>query len=366
MLNESPFADADSRAGARFAEDAGWRMPAQFGDPSAEYQHALSAAAVFDVSNRGKVFVSGREAAQFLHNLCTNEVVRMAPGAGCEAFLTDGRAKVVSFARIYRLPSTDEDRFWLDVDPGTAAAVAAHLDRHHISEQVEIIDRTSEFGRLHLAGPRAGDVVAKLLGGTDPPFVEHAHFIGTLGSIDGCEIRRSDSLGMPGYDLICPVAAAERVWEEVVAAGAAPAGWKAYDILRVEAGTPVYGKDIDDTNLPQEIGRTDRAISFTKGCYIGQETVARIRTYGHVNRSLVGLRVKGDQPVPAGTKLYRDGQEIGRVTSSVLSPRLGPIALAYVKRGLETPGSVVEMQTAGGESAEVAGLPFAASSVRPP
>src|SRR4029077_577828 len=125
---------------------------------------------------------------------------------------------------------------------------------------------------------------------------------------------------------------AAAVWQALIAGGAQPAGLQAYHTLRIEAGTPVYGLDIDDSNLPQEVGRTERTVSFTKGCYIGQETVARIRTYGHVNRSLVGLRIAGGEAVPRGVQVTRESKEVGTVTSCIVSPRFGAIALGYVRR----------------------------------
>ena len=136
-----------------------------------------------------------------------------------------------------------------------------------------------------------------------------------------------------------------------------------YHTLRIETGTPWYGVDIDDSNLPQEVGRIDRAVSFTKGCYIGQETIARIRTYGHVNRSLVGLKADGDSPVTSKSKVIRGGKEIGHVTSSVWSPSVNSmIALAYVRRGNQDPGTPVEIDIAGqARNAVIAPLPFCRS-----
>ena len=146
--------------------------------------------------------------------------------------------------------------------------------------------------------------------------------------------------------------------------GAKPAGLAAADLLRVEAGTPVYGKDVTENNLAPEVGRTAQAISYTKGCYLGQEPIVRLRDLGHANRVLTGLRVEGTQPVPAGAKLWREGKEVGQVTSSVYSPALGTvIALAYVRRGNTEPGTALEVEIdstrAGGS---VASLPFAGLS----
>jgi folate-binding protein YgfZ len=143
-------------------------------------------------------------------------------------------------------------------------------------------------------------------------------------------------------------------------AGARPAGLEAYNVLRIEAGTPVYGPDIDESRLVMEVGRTAQAISYTKGCYLGQEPVVMARDRGHVNRTLMGLRLREREVVPHGTRLLRDDKEAGQVASSVFSPRLGTaIALAYVRRGHQEPGTIVEVETsAGRRTAEVVSLPF--------
>jgi len=361
MAEQTPLHDVTSQAGATFVEEAGWQVPRDFGDPAAEYTLAREEAAVFDVSHRGKVSLAGPDAGRFLHNLCTNDIVGLAAGSGCEAFLTSTQAKIVASALVYRVAEPDgADTFWLDLDPGVAAKVVTHLDRYLISEQVELADRTREWAQVHLAGPRAADVLQQI-GGGEVADLQPLHQL-SLSLAEGvlCTIRRHDPLGLPGFDVLCQSKDALALWTALTAAGAAVAGSGTYDILRVEAGTPIYGRDIDDTNLPQETGRTEHAVSFTKGCYIGQETIARIRTYGHVNRSLVGLKIAGDELAPPGSLVHRDGKEVGRVTSSVLSPRFsGALALAYLRRGHESPGVAVEVERPGEpRSAEVVALPF--------
>jgi folate-binding protein YgfZ len=181
---------------------------------------------------------------------------------------------------------------------------------------------------------------------------------------DTVQFRRNDRLGVPGYDIVCPAGVAEAFWNRLVGRGARSAGLAAEEVLRVEAGTPVYGKDITENNLAPEVGRTAQAISYTKGCYLGQEPIVRLRDLGHVNRLLTGLRVEGPQPVPTGAKLGRDDKEAGQVTSSVYSPALGTvIALAYVRRGSAAPGTALEVETHPTRAvASVASLPFSGLS----
>jgi folate-binding protein YgfZ len=359
MPLQTPLYDVEARVGGAFEEVAGWLIPVHYGNPASEDARTRQTAGLFDLCHHGKVTVTGPEAARFLHNLCTNSVTTLAAGDGCEAYLTTGQARIVARALIYHLPAVDgTPAFWLDVGPGLGPKVYQHLDHFLVSEQVELADRTEDMAQLHLAGPRAAVILNQALGAELPPLKELQHAERTVQG-QPCQVRRHDPLGLPGFDLVAPRTAAQALWEALTAAGAVPAGLPVYGVLRLEAGTPENGPDIDG-QLPQEVRRMERAVSFTKGCYIGQETVARIRTYGHVNRSLVGLRVAGEEALLEGTKLFRDGQEVGQATSSVLSPRHGLIALAYVRRGSEKPGTVLDVGAAGsGRTAEVVSLPFA-------
>jgi glycine cleavage system T protein len=364
MPEKSPLYETAIQAGAVFVEAFGWLIPAHYGNAAAEYQNAREHAALFDISHQGKVEASGADAATFLHNLCTNEVKNLPAGAGAEAFLTTGQAKIVAFVVLYRtLLPQGPSVFHLDAGPGMGERVIQHLDRYLISEQVKLANRTHDFAQLHLAGPRAREVLEQALGGKMPNLVELQHATETLAGAR-CQLRCHQPLGLLGYDLLCEKERAVAVWQALIAGGARPAGLEALNTLRIEAGTPVYGTDIDDTNLPQEVARVERTISFTKGCYIGQETVARIRTYGHVNRSLLGLKLAGAGAVSPGAKLFRAGKEVGHITSSVVSPKLGQaIALAIVRRGSHEPGTILEVEEEGSRrSAEVVSLPFAGSA----
>jgi folate-binding protein YgfZ len=362
MPEKTPLDDVEARAGAQFVEQAGWLMPEHYGNLAQEYRSARERAALFDVSNRGKVEVSGADAVTFLQNLATNDVAGLPAGAGCEVFFTTAQAKVVAHALAYRLPAHDQRQgFWLDTVPGLAGNLIKHLDRYLISEQVELADRTADLAQIHLAGPQADALLRGVLSEDIPQMADLQHLLRSFGSGAACPIRRHSPLGVPGHDILCPPAEAAAVWEALTRAGAVPAGLQAYEILRVEAGTPSYGKDVDETTLALEVGRTRQAICYTKGCFLGQEPLVRIRDLGHVNRSLLGLKLSGGA-VPAGAKLFRDGKEVGRVTSSVVSPALGTgIALAYVRRGND-PGTMVEVEAEGARSAaEVVFLPFGVS-----
>ena len=281
-------------------------------------------------------------------------------GAGCEAFFCTAKAKVVAHALIYHVRiAADKDALWLDVAPGQAQPLIQHLDHFLIAERVEMADRTADFAQFHLAGPRAKAVLETALGESIPDLERLQHMERTLGTGTTCNIRRNDPLGLPGYDLVCLQSRGADVQQTLMAAGAGLAGPEVYEVLRVEAGTPVFGADIDENRFVVEVGRTE-AICYTKGCYLGQEPIVMARDRaGHVNRAFRGLKLNASGVV--GAKLLADdGKEVGVVTSAVVSPRLGSIGLGYVRRGHEQSGTELRFGAdAGGGSAVVAELPMA-------
>jgi folate-binding protein YgfZ len=327
----------------------------------ADYDRARNDAALFDVSDRGKVELTGPEAPSFVHNLSTNDVLNLPLGAGCEAFFTTAKAKVIAHALIYHVRIADgKDALWLDVAPGQAQRLLQHLDHFLIAERVEMADRTAEFAQFHLAGPRAKPVLEAALGESIPDLGPLQHMERTLGASATCNIRRNDPLGVSGYDIVCLRARTADVEQALTAAGATLATPGTYEVLRVEAGTPLYGADIDENRFAVEVGRTG-AISYTKGCYLGQEPIVMARDRaGHVNRAFRGLKLSG--PAIAGSKLMAtDGKEVGVVTSAVVSPWLGPIGLGYVRRGNEQPGTALTVGAdAAGPTAVVMDLPMTA------
>jgi folate-binding protein YgfZ len=360
MAEQTPLHEMTTKAGATYTEEAGYTIPAHFGDAPSEYQHARTGAVLFDVSHRGKVELTGPEAPMFLHNLCTNDITGMPVGGGCEAFLTTAKAKVVSHLYVFHLLLYDgRPALWLDVAPGTAEKVMQHLDHFLISEQVEFADRSREFAQMHLAGAQAHHILERALVDDVPELEELQHMMRTFGSDATSHIRRHTPLALPGYDIVCLRGRAENIWQMLVRAGAKPAGRQTWETLRVEAGTPAQGQDIDETTFAPEVGRNAQAISYAKGCYLGQEPVVMARDRGQVNRTLLGLKLP-DGPVPHNSLLFREGKEVGRVTSSVSSPRLGlGVGLGYVRRGNQEPETRLEVSVQGQRHpAEVATLPF--------
>jgi folate-binding protein YgfZ len=350
-MTTSPLHEIARRAGAIFAESASWQLPAHYGNTLAEYHTTLNGASLFDCSNQGKLEVSGPEAPVFLHNLSTNDIKNLPLGGGCEAYFCDARAKTLGQAFIYRVRiEGGKDALWLDVQAGYQDKLLKHLDKHLIAEQVELADRTESFAQMHLAGPKATEILTRALGDPIPPLAEFQHMERTFCLNAVAHIRRHDPLGVAGYDIVCMNARAEGIWQMLSAAGAKPAGLESHDILRIEAGTPIYGIDIDENRFVMEVARALRAVSYTKGCFLGQEPIVMARDRaGHVNRSFLSMKVLEGKPLPRGTKLFRDGNEVGLVTSSIESPKLGTaVALGYVRRGHQDPGTKLEAETPAG------------------
>lgn len=304
------------------------------GDVKTEYRELTDGAGFIPLLGRTQLEVTGRDRASFLHNLCTNEVRKLAAGQGCEAFFCNVQGKTLGHALLY----CGAESMVLDSVPGAAARLTEHLERYHIRESIEIVDRSDTWQTLLLAGAAMPRVLAALGVETllDGPLGHGA------AQLDGTtvQLRRVPLVGRDAWTLVCDTAAAGDVCRALQAAGATPGGEQALEQARLEAGWPWYGVDISEHNLAPEVGRDAQAISYVKGCYLGQETIARIDALGHVNRLLTGVRFSGGELPTAGLKLLRDGQEVGAVTSAAWSPRLAaPLALAYIRRGSTDAGT---------------------------
>ena len=312
-------------------------------NPLDDYSSARTTAAVFDLSTRGQIELTGPDAASFLHNLCTNDIKSLQPGRGCEFFLCNHKARVVAHGFAHCL---SPQSLLLDMDPGTASKTLKHLNHFVVSEQVEIVDVTGSRALLHVCGPKAEESVRTLV--AELP---------TLENLQQAErIIRHDRLGLQGFDLFCESSKADEWKNSLAGSGVVAAGPETFNILRVEAGVPIDEVDFDSERFVVEIGRIKQAISYAKGCYLGQEPIVMARDRGHANRTLIGVKIKSDKPVQAGTKVTKDGEEVGQVTSCVYSPLVGSaIALAYLKRGNQEPGTEVEAES---KKAMVAALPF--------
>ncbi len=308
-----------------------------FGDPAAEEQAIRQGVAVADVSDRTQVELGGDDRVKFLHNLCTNDILKLSTGAGCEAFLLDAQGRILAYLLVF----LRNDSIVVESSPGHTEAILSQLDRYLIREKVELSDASQEWGELLLAGPKVPDALEKV--GTQAPATAPLSNRETTIAGHAVQLRRVDLAASGSILIAVPRRALLDVWNALAGGGAVPVGATAVDMARIEAGSPIYGVDINDRSLPQEIARDDRTIHFSKGCYIGQETVARIDARGHVNKFLVGVRFEASEVPPVGTPLRDDATEVGNITSATFSGALAaPLALAYVKRGCEAPGQTLE------------------------
>ncbi|MBK9138270.1 MAG: aminomethyl transferase family protein [Verrucomicrobia bacterium] len=352
--------------GGVFGEVNGAAVVRNYGDPAAEYAALRGAAAVFDLSFRSRVCVLGTDAERFLHGQVTNDIKALHPGEGCYTALVNAKARIESDLNVYRLA----DEFLLDFEPGLTAAVTQRFDRFIIADDVRVVDAAPHYGLLSVQGPRAAQAVAALDLGVACPDREMAVALAKHATFGDVYVANQPRVGLPGFDLFVPVAAlpamAAALTEVVLGLGGRLAGWEALELARIEAGVPRFGQDMDATNLAPEAGIEARAISYTKGCYIGQEIIARLRTYGQVAKALRGLRLAGEcRSLPArGDKLVREGKEVGYLTSAAVSPRVGgTIALAYVRRECNAVGTdLVVAGPAGNTPAVIVPLPFVSAA----
>ncbi len=317
-------------------------MPTITDELVAEHRVLTDGCGLVDRSERGKLALTGTEARAFLAGQVTNDTVGLVAGAGCYAAFLTHKGKMLGDLRIL---ATD-DELLLDTERSTLQALFDMVRRFKIGFDVELHKRTVQRGLLSLAGPGSRAIA----GAEDLPSDEHAH---RAGAIAGHAVRLIATDG-GGIDVLCDAADTDAVRAALEDAGARPVSEAATEILRVERGRPRYGFDLDDTTIPQEAGLNARAVSFTKGCYVGQETVARLFYRGKPNRHLRGLRLS--EPAEVGTELQLGERTVGRLSSSVVSPAHGPIALALVRREA-APGETVDLP--GGATAEVVELPFA-------
>jgi len=320
-----------------------------------EYALVRQQVGLLDRSDFGVLELTGRDRAAFLHALVSNEIKALTPGQGCAATLLDvhGKVQVVLFVWV------SDDRIFVVTPPAMAAKTAEALDHYLFSEKVAIEDVSRDHALVLLAGPAARATVERL-SGTVPPERAWSHVAARLGERPVRLVSGARETGEAEVWIMSAAGDATTVREALEAAGASPVGSEAYESLRIEAGTPRFGQDVDESVLLPEIP-FENLLSHTKGCYPGQEVVVRIRDRGHVNRMLRGLVIEGDRVPAEGAEVVADDAAIGKVTSATWSFGLSrPIALAFVRRQHAEPGTPVSVRFAGTTAAAaVSALPFA-------
>jgi folate-binding protein YgfZ len=354
--------DFHQKLGARFMDLNGKQAVSEYEDDAGEQRSLTESAGIIDLSFRSRVSLTGADRVRFLHGQVTNDIKSLRPGTGCYAALVTAKGRMQSDLNVYALAN----ELLLDFEPGLTNAVCERLEKYIVADDVELVDVATQYSLLSIQGPQSAAVASGLKLVPELPSAPF-HFCTVMDSPLGeLYLVNQPRLGTAGFDLYLPISAMATVAEQALtltkAIGGGACGWQALEAARIEAGIPRFGSDMDETNLPQECGIESSAISYNKGCYIGQEVLNRIHTMGHVNRHLSGFKLAENlENLPQrGDKLFFEGREIGFITSALLSRRLRrPIALGFVRRERDQVGGELTLRTAGQEStARVAELPF--------
>jgi folate-binding protein YgfZ len=323
------------------------------------YQAARRHAARIDRTARGRIVVTGADRATYLQGLLTNDIVAIKSGHGCYAAYLTAQGRMITDLYLYELG----DLMLISLPLAMKDAVLAKLEQFIFTEDVTLGDVTDTFAQMAIVGPGAAAALSAVLEGATVEalhaLVEHANTRVTFGGEPAIVTRVADS-GEPGFDIYVERPRAAALVAALSAQGVVDLDEATAEAIRIEAGVPAFGPDMDAETIPLEAGIESRAISLTKGCYVGQEVIIRVlhRGHGRVARRLVGLVLDGDAPPPAGAEVRAGDREIGHVTSSAVSPALGrPIALAYLQRDFLAAGTPVVVA---GTPAIVATLPFVA------
>ncbi|MCC7416546.1 MAG: aminomethyltransferase family protein [Acidobacteria bacterium] len=325
--------------------------------PLDAYRRAREHAAAIDRSARARLVASGADRAVYLQGLLTNDVAALTAGRGCYAAYLTPQGRMIADLHAYELG----DAMLLTMAAHVRQAVLARFEQFVFSEDVRFDDLTGTFAQVAVVGPASAGIVSRVLAGAAGEALralpEHGNLRAQLGAGAAIVARVTDT-GEPGFEIFVDREALSALMAALGSAGALLLDPATADALRIEAGIPEFGRDMDEETIPLEAGIEERAISFTKGCYVGQEVIVRVlhRGHGRVARRLVGLLLDPGAAAAAGSAITLEGQAIGRLTSVTASPALGrPIALGYVHRDRASPGTMV---TVGDAPASVAALPF--------
>lgn len=345
---------------AQFTELNGAEIVADYGDWRAEYKALREAAGVIDLSFRGRICLLGNDRVRFLHGQITNDVKKLRPGEGCYAALTTAKGKMESDLNVFNLA----DELLLDFEPGLTEGISQRLEKYIVADDVQIVDVAPHYGLLSVQGPKAAEVIGAvgLMNNGEKSCSIVKISDATLGEI---YLANQPRVSRSGFDIFVTNDSLGAVADKLIAAaknaGGRACGWTALETARIEVGISRFGTDMDETNLPMECIES-RAMSFNKGCYIGQEVLNRIHAIGRVAKELRGLRLADNlKSLPRkGDKLFQNGKEVGYLTSAVKSPALNAnIALGYVRREANEIGTELVLRTTEGESpVKIVALPF--------
>ena len=324
--------------------------PSDFGDVRGQFQALIFSSGVHDLSSRAKTSLTGGDRVRWLNGMITNNIRDLAPGHGVYAFLLNPQGRILGDLYAYNR----SESLLVDTDQSQVEKILAVFDKYIIMDDVEVANVGGQIAAIGITGPNSRESLRAA--GLEIPALEPLQFAEITWRQIGLTVVRGDSQRVESFELWLAPENVAQVREALVNAGAKPVGAQALELLRIAAGVPRYGTDIRERDLPQETEQ-ERALNFTKGCYVGQEIVERIRSRGQVHRKFTGFEVHGELPA-AGSKIQVEGKDIGEITSVASLPLASGdrrVALGYIRREAAAPGKVVE---AGGSEARVANFPF--------
>jgi len=358
MAKPLPLNDWHRSRGAEFREEEGWLLPRSFSKHDLEYEAVRQHAGLFDLSHRSLIRFTGADRISFLQGMVSNDVQSAGIGDGLYATVLDVHGKILADLRIF----LQTDQILVDCWGFLKEKLLAHLHRYLIADEVEIMDLSEQFGTISLQGPGSRQILQSTIPNIQLPSKNLSHTSVSFGEIDVWLIRATHT-GEEGFDLLFPLNNLEpflsRLEEIEKTFALSWVGTEVQEVVRLEAGIPRYPIDMDEGTLLLETG-LENAVSFEKGCYLGQEVIERIRSRGHINRKLLGIRLQGDQPASRGNPIFYEEKEVGMVTSSVFSPAMNaPVALGYIRKEYAQPGTQLAIHQIGGViEAAVSPLPF--------
>jgi folate-binding protein YgfZ len=368
VIRQSPLDEEHARIGATMTERDGRQIPASYGDTPAEYAAVRDVGAgLIDLSTRGRILVGGSEAVPFLNGLITNDMKSLVENSWMPAAFPNVQGRLIAGVRVIRVKNEGTGKnvcptYLIDTEAVTHDRVLKALERFTLAGDFRVSDITNQTAQFTLQGKRSAEPIRSLMG-EEAANVPSDGAIRTAWEQTRMTVLRATHTGENGFDVIANSVRAVELWNALLNAGARPVGHDALEILRLEAGIPRYGVDMDETNVVTEA--LDDAVSYTKGCYVGQEIIARIKYRGHVAKRLSGIAFNQTAQVEAGATIKSlDGKDIGRITSVTFSPRLNcTIALGYLKYDYISPGT--DVKAASGEQefpGQVTELPFVRGS----
>ncbi|BFU95773.1 MAG: putative Aminomethyltransferase [Nitrospira sp.] len=360
MPKQSRLHDHHTALGATFEDVTGWNVPAHYGDPIVEHRAVRESLGLADLSHRGKVRVTGDDRITWLQSVISNDLLSLQPGQGRYSSFLTHKGKMLTYFRAYMLADAVMLEDVGEIGETTYGALRKFL---LYGTKAKMENCADSWGLLLVSGPKAAATVASAFG-TDVTDLKPVNFVSSIIGGQSAVIVRTEETGEEDYEILLPVDGLITAWERLMEAGKIygikAMGSQAREALRIEAGIPKAGPDLNEEIVPPEANLEGKAFSLTKGCYPGQEVVARMDTYGNVRRHLVGLVVKGSVVPPKGAKLFSGDREVGWVSSATFSPQLkASIAFGFPLRDFSAADTKLSVQFDGARhDATVHPLPF--------